>query len=170
MQNILINETQAKSNPIKLKLIHSNRISPANGGHFNEEVQRIRQYLPAKLLLMKTRSRNSFPVRSRKIAGCARKIGRESRTVERRKMYSTDHVVQRAERGLKGEGDETVLRRRACLLVEKFWSRRSVSSLQPQLHLRVIRLTSGMRILRNPVFARIRIRSFSSSFSSIWNL
>lgn len=46
-----------------------------------------------------------------------------------------------------------VLRRRACLLVEKFWSRRSVSSLQPQLHLRVIRLTSGMRILRNPVFA-----------------
>lgn len=48
-----------------------------------------------------------------------------------------------------------VLRRRACLLVEKFWSRRSVSSLQPQLHLRVIRLTSGMRILRNPVFARV---------------
>lgn len=48
-----------------------------------------------------------------------------------------------------------VLRRRACLLVEKFWSRRSVSSLQPQLHLRVIRLTSGMRILRNPVFPRV---------------
>lgn len=34
-------QRDTKSNPMKLKLIHSNRISPANGEHCNEEVQRI---------------------------------------------------------------------------------------------------------------------------------
>lgn len=50
---------------------------------------------------MKTRSRNSFPVRSRKIAGCARKIARESR----RKLYGTDRCT-RAEKGGRTERGE----------------------------------------------------------------
>lgn len=133
----------------------------------------------AKLLLMKTCSKKSFARGRGKLLVAQRrllaKLGgwmKKKRDATRRETRGKRTGV---ERGLWWVGiGRIILRRRACLLVEKFWSSRSVGSLRPQLHLQVIRLTStklGQANFdwRNPVtslsvFASSSRRSFSSLF------
>lgn len=83
--------------------------------------------------------------RSRKIAGCAKKIAgtANKEEKERGELARARARASRQARKRGGEGiGRIILRQRACLLVEKFWSSRLVGSLRPQLHLQVIRLTS----------------------------